>query len=149
MTYKSATVDVIEALTNSGKTFECLFEGENAAGTQRRIQARYFRCRLNPSSQQDWLNTELPRCRGHCQGSDGPDQGRRWKVEVLQHQEGTGDGVTPFMPGRDARRAISDSDLSLSLPEPGYVLGFDAGAVMLKSSSSYREDGYEMPKLRI
>ncbi|EKF7421512.1 TPA: hypothetical protein ACKPF8_006394, partial [Pseudomonas aeruginosa] len=36
----------------------CLFEGENAAGTQRRIQARYFRCRLNPSSQQDWLNTE-------------------------------------------------------------------------------------------
>ncbi|WP_240112311.1 hypothetical protein [Pseudomonas aeruginosa] len=58
VTYKSATVDVIEALTNSGKTFEFLFEGENAAGTQRRIQARYFRCRLNPSSQQDWINTE-------------------------------------------------------------------------------------------
>ncbi|ETV02801.1 TPA: hypothetical protein NID03_001991 [Pseudomonas aeruginosa] len=58
VTYKSATVDVIEALTNSGKVFEFLFEGENAAGTQRRILARYFMCRLNPSSQQDWISTD-------------------------------------------------------------------------------------------
>lgn len=29
------------------------------------------------------------------------------------------------------------------------MLGFGAGAVMLKSSSLYREDGYEMPNLRI
>lgn len=58
VSYTSASVDVIEALTNSGKTFEFLFEGENAAGTQKRIEARYFRCRLNPASQQDWINAD-------------------------------------------------------------------------------------------
>ena len=58
VTYESAAVDVVEALTNSGKVFEFLFEGENAAGTQLRIEARYWRCRLNPASQQDWINTD-------------------------------------------------------------------------------------------
>ncbi|MDF5817743.1 hypothetical protein P4054_22350 [Pseudomonas aeruginosa] len=91
MTYKSATVDVIEALTNSGKTFECLFEGENAAGTQRRIQARYFRCRLNPSSQQDWLNTEdFLAAEATAKVLMDPTKVGAGKVEVLQHQEGTG-----------------------------------------------------------
>lgn len=56
--YSSATVDVIEALTNSGKVFEFIFEGENAAGTQKRVEARFFQCRLNPATQMDWLNTE-------------------------------------------------------------------------------------------
>lgn len=56
--YSSAAVDVIEALTNSGKTFEFLFEGENAAGTQKRIEARFFQCRLNLATQMDWINTE-------------------------------------------------------------------------------------------
>lgn len=56
--YSSAAVDVIEALTNSGKTFEFLFEGENAAGTQKRVEARFFQCRLNLATQMDWINTE-------------------------------------------------------------------------------------------
>lgn len=58
VTYTTAAVDVIEALTNSGKVFEFLFEGENAAGTQKRIECRYWRCRLNPANQQDWINTD-------------------------------------------------------------------------------------------
>ncbi|PTQ70354.1 hypothetical protein [Pseudomonas sp. GV071] len=56
--YSSANFDVVEALTNSGKTFELLFEGENAAGTQLRVDARFFQCRLNPATQMDWINTE-------------------------------------------------------------------------------------------
>ena len=56
--YSSAAVDVIEALTNSGKTFEFLFEGENAAGTQKRVEARFFMCRLNLATAMDWINTE-------------------------------------------------------------------------------------------
>ena len=56
--YSSAAVDVIEALTNSGKTFEFLFEGENAAGTQKRVEARFFQCRLNLATAMDWINTE-------------------------------------------------------------------------------------------
>lgn len=56
--YSSAAVDVIEALTNSGKTFEFLFEGENAAGTQKRVEARFFQGRLNLATTVDWINTE-------------------------------------------------------------------------------------------
>ena len=56
--YSSAEVDVIEALTNSGKTFEFLFEGENAAGAQKRVEARFFMCRLNLATTMDWINTE-------------------------------------------------------------------------------------------
>ena len=56
--YSSAVVDVIEALTNSGKTFEFLFEGENAAGTQKRVEARFYQCRLNLATSMDWINTE-------------------------------------------------------------------------------------------
>lgn len=56
--YSSAAVDVIEALTNSGKTFEFLFEGENAAGTQKRVEARFFRCRLNLATTMDWINVD-------------------------------------------------------------------------------------------
>lgn len=56
--YSSAAVDVIEALTTSGQTFEFLFEGENAAGTQRRVEARFFKCRLNLATTMDWINTE-------------------------------------------------------------------------------------------
>ena len=58
ISYASAAVDVVQALTNSGRTFEILFEGANATGTQRRIEARYFRVRLNPASSFDWINTE-------------------------------------------------------------------------------------------
>lgn len=56
--YSSAAEDVIEALTNSGKVFEFLFEGENAAGTQTRVEARFFQCRLNLATTMDWINTE-------------------------------------------------------------------------------------------
>lgn len=56
--YSSAAEDVIEALTNSGKVFEFLFEGENAAGTQKRVEARFFQCRLNLATTMDWINTE-------------------------------------------------------------------------------------------
>lgn len=56
--YSAAAVDVIEALTNSGKTFEFLFEGENAAGTQKRVEARFFLCRLNLATTMDWINTD-------------------------------------------------------------------------------------------
>jgi hypothetical protein len=56
--YSSAAVDVIEALTNSGKVFEFLFEGENAAGTQKRVEARFWQCRLNPATQMDWISSE-------------------------------------------------------------------------------------------
>lgn len=56
--YSTAAVDVIEALTNSGKTFEFLFEGENAAGTQKRVEARFFMCRLNLATTMDWISTE-------------------------------------------------------------------------------------------
>ncbi|MCY1307756.1 hypothetical protein D9M70_577100 [compost metagenome] len=56
--YTSAAVDVIEALTNSGKVFEFLFEGENAAGTQKRVEARFWQCRLNPATQMDWISAD-------------------------------------------------------------------------------------------
>ncbi|BCG27552.1 hypothetical protein TUM18999_57430 [Pseudomonas tohonis] len=56
--YSSANEDVIEALTNSGQTFEFLFEGENAAGTQKRVIARFWRGRLNLATTMDWINTE-------------------------------------------------------------------------------------------
>lgn len=56
--YQSATVDVVEALTNSGLELELLFEGENAAGTKKRIEARFWKCRLNPASSQDWINVD-------------------------------------------------------------------------------------------
>lgn len=58
VTYSSATVDIIEALTNSGKVFEFLFEGENAAGTQKRVEARFFQCRLNLATTMSWLNVD-------------------------------------------------------------------------------------------
>ncbi len=56
--YASAAVDVIEALTNSGKTFEFLFEGENAAGTQKRVEARFFQCRLSLATTMDWISAD-------------------------------------------------------------------------------------------
>lgn len=56
--YSTAAVDVIEALTNSGKTFEFLFEGENAAGTQKRVEARFFMCHLNLATTMDWISAE-------------------------------------------------------------------------------------------
>lgn len=57
VTYSSATVDVIEALTNSGKVYEILFEGANAAGTKQRINLQYFRCQLSPAASADWIST--------------------------------------------------------------------------------------------
>lgn len=58
VTYTSAAVDVVEALTNSGLELELLFEGENAAGTKKRIEVRFWKVRLNPASSQDWLNVD-------------------------------------------------------------------------------------------
>lgn len=56
--YQTAAEDVIEALTNSGLELELLFEGENAAGTKGRVEARFFRAKLNPTTTQDLLNVE-------------------------------------------------------------------------------------------
>ena len=58
ITYSSASVDVIEALTNSGKVYEILFEGANAAGTKQRLNLQYFRCQLSPSASTDWISTD-------------------------------------------------------------------------------------------
>lgn len=58
ITYSSASVDVIEALTNSGKVYEILFEGANAAGTKQRMNLQYFRCQLSPSASTDWISTD-------------------------------------------------------------------------------------------
>lgn len=58
VTYKSATVDVIEALTNSGTVVEFLFEGANAAGTKKRVNLQYFRCQLSPAASTDWISTD-------------------------------------------------------------------------------------------
>lgn len=57
VTYSSATVDVIEALTNSGQVVEFLFEGANAAGTKQRLNLQYYRCQLSPAASTDWINT--------------------------------------------------------------------------------------------
>lgn len=58
ITYASASVDVIEALTNSGDVYEILFEGANAAGTKNRVNLQYFRCQLSPAASADWISTD-------------------------------------------------------------------------------------------
>lgn len=58
VTYSAAAVDVIEALTNSGKVYEILFEGANAAGTKLRMNLHYFRCQLSPAASADWISTD-------------------------------------------------------------------------------------------
>jgi hypothetical protein len=58
VTYSAAAVDVIEALTNSGKVYEILFEGANAAGTKLRVNLQYFRCQLSPAASADWISTD-------------------------------------------------------------------------------------------
>jgi hypothetical protein len=58
VTYASASVDVIEALTNSGQVYEFLFEGANAAGTKKRMNLQYFRCQLSPAASADWISTD-------------------------------------------------------------------------------------------
>ncbi|WP_268797518.1 phage tail tube protein [Pseudomonas huanghezhanensis] len=56
--YQCAEVDVIEALTNSGKVVEFLFEGANAAGTKKRLNLQYFRCQLSPAASTDWISAD-------------------------------------------------------------------------------------------
>jgi hypothetical protein len=58
ITYSSAAVDVVEALTNSGKIYEILFEGANGAGTKQRMNLQYFRCQLSPAASTDWISTD-------------------------------------------------------------------------------------------
>lgn len=58
VTYSAAAVDVIETLTNSGKVYEILFEGANAAGTKLRMNLQYFRCQLSPAASADWISTD-------------------------------------------------------------------------------------------
>lgn len=58
VTYASAAVDVVEALTNSGKIYEFLFEGANAAGTKQRLNLQFFRCQLSPSASANWISTD-------------------------------------------------------------------------------------------
>jgi hypothetical protein len=77
-------VDVIEVLTNSGKVYEILFEGANAAGQKNRINLQYFRCQLNPASSTDWINTD-------------DFLGNEVVAKVLSDPAKTGDGKSKYM----------------------------------------------------
>lgn len=56
--YQSAAFDEIEALVESGKEFEILLEGQNGAGTQKRINPRFWRCKFSPAQSLDWLGVD-------------------------------------------------------------------------------------------
>lgn len=58
VSYTCADFDEIEALVNSGQEFEIFFEGVNGAGTQGRINCRYWRVKFAPAATLDWLNTQ-------------------------------------------------------------------------------------------
>lgn len=58
VTYTSAAFDEIEALVESGKEFEIMLEGQNGAGTQKRINPRFWRCKFAPAQSLDWIGTD-------------------------------------------------------------------------------------------
>jgi hypothetical protein len=58
VSYTCAAFDEIEVLTNSSQEFEILLEGQNGAGTMKRINPRFWRCKFAPAESLDWLGTE-------------------------------------------------------------------------------------------
>ncbi|OEO24064.1 hypothetical protein AX279_19735 [Pseudomonas sp. J237] len=58
VSYTCAAFDEIEALTNSSAEFEIILEGQNGAGTQLRINPRFWRCKFAPAESLDWLGTD-------------------------------------------------------------------------------------------
>ncbi|MFI8479641.1 hypothetical protein ACIGCM_03630 [Pseudomonas sp. NPDC078700] len=58
VSYTCAAFDEIEALTNSSEEFEIILEGQNGAGTQQRINPRFWRCKFAPAESLEWLGTD-------------------------------------------------------------------------------------------
>ncbi len=58
VSYTCAAFDEIEVLTNSSQEFEIILEGQNGAGTQGRINPRFWRCKFAPAESLDWLGTD-------------------------------------------------------------------------------------------
>lgn len=56
--YTCADFDEIEALVSSSQEFEIILEGQNGAGTQGRINPRFWRCKFAPAASLDWLGTD-------------------------------------------------------------------------------------------
>lgn len=56
--YMGASFDEIEALTDSGQEWEILLEGQNGAGTKKRINPRFWRCKFAPAETLDWIGTD-------------------------------------------------------------------------------------------
>lgn len=84
ITYASASVDIIEALTSSGEVYEFLFEGANAAGTKNRVNLQYFRCQLSPAASADWISTD-------------DFMGSEVTAKVLSDPKKTGAGKSKYM----------------------------------------------------
>jgi hypothetical protein len=57
--YAAAGVDVIEAMTTSGRTFEMLFEGMNEAGTQRRANIIIYRVKFGAASDLNFIGDDF------------------------------------------------------------------------------------------
>jgi hypothetical protein len=56
--YTCAAFDEIEALVASSQEFEIMLEGQNGAGTQGRINPRFWRCKFAPAASLDWLGAD-------------------------------------------------------------------------------------------
>lgn len=56
--YTCADFDEIEALVSSSQEFEIMLEGQNGAGTQGRINPRFWRCKFAPAESLDWLGAD-------------------------------------------------------------------------------------------
>jgi hypothetical protein len=84
ITYTCAAYDEIEALTNSGKEWEILFEGANAVGTKKRVNNLYFRVKFGIAESLDWISVE-------------DFMGMQSNCEVLADATRSGAGVSPYM----------------------------------------------------
>ncbi|WP_145156222.1 phage tail tube protein [Pseudomonas oryzihabitans] len=58
VSYKGATVDIIQTIVNSGEEYSILFEGASAVGSQKRVNLLYHRVKFKPSASFDWISTE-------------------------------------------------------------------------------------------
>lgn len=56
--YTCADFDEIEAMVASSQEFEIMLEGQNGAGTQGRINPRFWRCKFAPAASLDWLGAD-------------------------------------------------------------------------------------------
>ncbi|WP_443191401.1 phage tail tube protein [Pseudomonas indica] len=92
VTYTCAAYDEIEALTNSGKEWEILFEGANAVGTKKRVNNLYFRCKFGPAESLDWISVE-------------DFMGMQATCEVLADDTRIGGGLSQYMKVRKEKAA--------------------------------------------